>query len=204
MKVNDNYKINNLEMNDRNNHPLSAPPQQQLAVNVHNLTLTYGWRKKTCVLDRLQLQLPRGNIYGLLGPSGCGKTSLIRCILGMAPISSGSAISVFGHKPGSRRAPVPGAGVGYMPQDISLYPDLTIRETLQYFANLYGMDTESTVSRTKFLVDFLNLPDKDHFVGKCSGGQMRRVSLATALIHKPPLLILDEPTVGVDPLLRKR
>src|SRR5699024_637601 len=94
-------------------------------------------------------------------------------------------------------------GVGYMPQDISLYCDMSIRETLAYFGSLYGMKPEESLSRSDFLIAFLNLPNGDQFVGCLSGGQKRRVSLATALIHKPPLLILDEPTVGVDPLLRK-
>lgn len=102
----------------------------------------------------------------------------------MVKIKSGQ-ITVFGEGPGSSDAAIPGSGVGYMPQDISLYPDLTIRETLQYFASLYGLSSEHCLERINFLVDFLNLPDKGRFVGKLSGGQKRRVSLATALIHKP-------------------
>lgn len=102
----------------------------------------------------------------------------------MVKIRAGQ-ITVFGKEPGSSEAAIPGSGVGYMPQEISLYPDLTIRETLQYFASLYGLSSEHCSQRVNFLVDFLNLPDKGRFVGKLSGGQKRRVSLATALIHKP-------------------
>lgn len=89
-----------------------------------------------------------------------------------------------------------------MPQDLALFPDFTIRETLQYFGHLYRLDHKVTKDRTNFLISFLDLPESDRFVRNLSGGQKRRVSLAAALIHKPPLLILDEPTVGVDPLLR--
>ncbi|KAI2800302.1 hypothetical protein BLOT_013829 [Blomia tropicalis] len=170
------------------------------AIDVDRINLKFG--RKSNVLNGLSLQLPRGSIYGLLGPSGCGKTSLIRCILGVLSINSGS-INVFGKKPGKSGSTVPGSGVGYMPQDITLYYFLTIFETLQYYGSIFGLSSEQCSSRAHFLIKFLNLPNKDQQVGSLSGGQKRRVSLATALIHKPPLLVLDEPTVGVDPLLRK-
>ncbi|KAI2799937.1 hypothetical protein BLOT_012148 [Blomia tropicalis] len=173
--------------------------ERTLAIDVHQVDLAYD--KRSPVLNSLSLQLPSGSIYGLLGPSGCGKTSLIRCILGLVRVDSGS-IKVFNRKPNSYGSIVPGVGVGYMPQDISLFDDLSIDETLLYFANLYGLELGACWKRIRFLIDFLNLPAGYRSVGSLSGGQKRRVSLATALIHKPPLLILDEPTVGVDPLLR--
>ena len=176
----------------------------ELAIEIRDLVLTYGgcFQNKTEVIKGLSMEVPRGYIYGLLGPSGCGKTSLMRCILGILHPNSGS-ITVFGVKPSSRNSKVPGPGVGYMPQDITLYNDLTIAETLSYFAQLSGMTSKKIDKRSQFLISFLDLPDRNRLVGKLSGGQMRRTSLAVALIHKPPLLILDEPTVGVDPLLRK-
>ena len=96
-----------------------------------------------------------------------------------------------------------GPRVGYMPQEIALFPDFTIEETLTYFARLFNMTHKSIQERIKFLLAFLDLPDKTRLVGNLSGGQKRRVSLAVSLIHSPPLLILDEPTVGVDPVLRQ-
>ena len=171
----------------------------QLAIEVRDVHLIYSKNK---VLNDLELKVPCGSTFGLLGPSGCGKTSLIRCILGMVKVNSG-LINVFGQPPGSAHPNVPGSGVGYMPQDISLCPDLTVIETLNYFGRLYGLDDKKRSSRCRFLIKFLELSDTDQLVGSMSGGQKRRVSLATALIHEPPLLILDEPTVGVDPLLRK-
>ena len=174
------------------------------AIEVHNVHLTYGSQLNPVpVLKNLSMTVPRGSIYGLLGASGCGKTSLIRCILGMLKFSTGE-ISVFGHRPGSAESSVPGSGVGYMPQEITLYEDLTINETLRYFASLFGLSRAQVKERSQFLIDFLELPDPNRLVRNLSGGQRRRVSLATALIHKPPLLILDEPTVGVDPILRQR
>ncbi|KAJ6219075.1 hypothetical protein RDWZM_004887 [Blomia tropicalis] len=170
------------------------------AIDVENLSLSYG--KTVKVLKDLKIKVPLGSIYGLLGPSGCGKTSLIRCILGVSEYDSGS-VSVFGTKPGSRDSLIPGPDVGYMPQDTCLYSVLSIYETLQYFGRLYGLVNADLDRQAEFLISFLQLPDRDRLVGVLSGGQKRRLSLATALIHKPPLLILDEPTVGVDPLLRK-
>ena len=108
---------------------------------------------------------------------------------------------MFGMDPANSTAL--GPRVGYMPQEIALFPDFTIDETLIFFARLYGMKDKEFRPRIKFLLSFLDLPDKRRLVGNLSGGQKRRVSLAVSLIHSPPLLILDEPTVGVDPLLRQ-
>lgn len=180
---------------------------EPLAVEVTNLRLSYGGGsaksgRSHTILNGLNMQVPRGSIYGLLGPSGCGKTSLIRCLIGSVRHGSGS-VTVFGRKPGSPGCNIPGRDVGYMPQDISLYHELSIAETLRYFATLYNMPGDITEKRVTFLIHFLALPDQHRLVGVLSGGQKRRVSLATALIHRPPLLLLDEPTVGVDPLLRQ-
>src|SRR5699024_6026218 len=130
----------------------------------------------------------RGTIFGLLGPSGCGKTSLIRCLIGTLKCSSG-AVTVLGHEPGSKNSSVPGASVGFMPQEITLYDDLTIDETLRYFAALLGMSELKIKSQIEFFLSFLHLSEPSRLVRNLSGGQKRRVSLATALIHKPPLLI---------------
>ena len=142
------------------------------------------------------------NSYGLLGPSGCGKTTLLRCLVGRLNLESGS-MKVFGINPSSGGNSVLGSRVGYMPQEIALFPDFTIDETLTFFARLFGMKDSAIKERIKFLLNFLELPDKRRLVGNLSGGQKRRVSLAVSLVHSPPLLILDEPTVGVDPVLRQ-
>lgn len=142
-----------------------------------------------------------GKIYALLGSSGCGKTTLLRIILGRMSPKKGK-IEVFGQKPGVGHCNIPGSGVGYMPQELALTTAFTIEETLYYYGLLHHMSKPEIDEKTDFFVEFLNLPPKDRQVAQCSGGQQRRVSIATTLLHDPPLLILDEPTVGVDPLLR--
>lgn len=152
------------------------------------------------VVYLISLSLPRS--YGLLGPSGCGKTTLLRCIVGRLNPRQGS-VHVFGRRPGRSGSYIPGPGVGYMPQELTLYPEFSIHETLTYFGRLFRIESHVLRERTAFLLRFLGLPEKGRLVKNLSGGQKRRVSLAAALIHRPPLLILDEPTVGVDPLLRQ-
>ena len=167
------------------------------AISVKNVHKQFGrGSKKFSVLSDLCMNVPKGCIYGLLGPSGCGKTTLLHCIVGKHKIQSGS-IKVFGENPR------PGGAIGYMPQEMALYREFSIKETLEYFGRIFGMKKSDIKLRTIFLLDFLDLPKSSKLIGNLSGGQQRRVSLASALLHNPQLLILDEPTVGVDPLLRQ-
>lgn len=180
-----------------------ANSQVTNAVLFSDVKMSYGQgKKKVQVLRGIDMKVPEGAIYALLGPSGCGKTTLCNCITGRNKPTSGK-VSVFNKTPGSSGSNIPGPIIGYMPQEISLFPDFTIEETLLFFSNLYRLDRRRAKDRVEFLVDFLELPDKKRMVANLSGGQQRRVSLAAALIHSPPLLILDEPTVGVDPVLRQ-
>lgn len=110
----------------------------------------------------------------------------------------------MGGKPGSPGSGVPGPRLGYMPQEVALYGEFTMRETMIFFGTIADMTRAQVEARVDFLTDLLLLPCSDKYVKTLSGGQQRRVSLAAALIHEPELLILDEPTVGVDPLLRQK
>ena len=129
---------------------------------------------------------------------------MLQCIVGKRKLKSGS-VTVLGSKPGGSGR-VPGPHVGYMPQELALYNEFTIDETLSYFGYIFGMAPAKIRERTDFLIEFLDLPSSKkskRLIREMSGGQQRRVSLAAALLHQPELLILDEPTVGVDPLLRR-
>lgn len=177
--------------------------RKQQAVCVRRACKKYGSKSSPyIILDGLNMTVPKGSIYGLLGASGCGKTTLLNCIVGRKRLNSGE-IWVLGGTPGSRGSGVPGPRVGYMPQEVALYGEFTIRETMHYFGWIAGMKNRDIEDRLAFLVEFLMLPDADRHVKNLSGGQQRRVSFAATLIHEPELLILDEPTVGVDPLLRQ-
>ncbi|XP_026729847.1 ABC transporter G family member 20-like [Trichoplusia ni] len=155
------------------------------------------------VLKEMDMVVDRGIIYGLLGPSGCGKTTLLSCIVGRRKLDSGN-IWVLGGRPGEKGSGVPGPRVGYMPQDIALVGEFTVRDAIYYFGRIYGMKMEKMVERFEFLSNLLDLPSGNRLIKTLSGGQQRRVSLAAALVHEPELLILDEPTVGLDPVLRER
>ncbi|XP_046748724.1 ABC transporter G family member 23 isoform X2 [Diprion similis] len=191
-------------------NPVMATPglnnvawNRQQAVSVRHAFKTYGSSKNpNHVLQNLNMTVAKGSIYGLLGASGCGKTTLLSCIVGRRRLNSGE-IWVLGGKPGTKGSGVPGKRVGYMPQEIALYGEFTIRETMMYFGWIFGMGTAEIVERLRFLLNFLDLPSQNRLVKNLSGGQQRRVSFAVALMHDPELLILDEPTVGVDPLLRQ-
>ena len=151
--------------------------------------------KQNKILNGLSMRVKTGTIYALLGPSGCGKTTLLSCILGRKHLKSGE-ISVFNGCPGDRSIGLPGGLVGYMPQDICLYHEFTIRETFQYFARLHRISSETLEKQQQSLLDLLDLPEPGRLVSDLSGGQKRRLSFAVSLIHSPRILILDEPTVG--------
>lgn len=171
-----------------------------LAVEVNGAHRFYG---SLHVLKELDMKVPYGCIYGLLGSSGCGKTTLLRCILGRLQLAEGD-IKVLGKSPGTRGHTIPGKDVGYMPQELALFGDFTMLETMYYFGILHGLSFKKIRERGQFLLELLELPSVNKRIRNLSGGQQRRVSFAVAMLQEPPLLILDEPTVGVDPLLRSK
>jgi len=148
------------------------------------------------VLHELDLDVPVGEITGLLGPSGCGKSTLMRAIVGVQIVQGGS-VTVLGEAAGSAGLR---ARVGYVTQAPSVYLDLSVEENLRYFATIVRA-APARVEEVMRAVDIRQLAGRP--VGALSGGQVARVSLATALLAEPPLLVLDEPTVGLDPVLRR-
>lgn len=138
-----------------------------------------------------------------MGASGCGKTTLLSCIIGMIGLDGGQIVTL-GHKTKANEILKAGYRIGYMPQETALIGELTIKETIYYFGKVFQMSYEKLRDRYDMLHKLLELPRGDQRVEECSGGQMRRVSFAAAMIHEPDLLILDEPTVGLDPILREK
>lgn len=147
----------------------------------------------------LDLRIGQGLLYGLIGPNGSGKTTAIKMLVGLLRPTSGSA-QILGENTPVRKAV---ARIGYMPQEMAIYPDLTIHENIELFGQLYSMSVESLSAREKTLLKMTDLEDRrNSLVSHLSGGMKHRVSLVCALIHDPQVLFLDEPTVGVDPELR--
>ena len=162
------------------------------AVVIDHLTVRRGQRT---ALDDVSLRIARGTITGLLGPSGCGKTTLMRSIVGTQIIASGT-VTVLGKPAGSADLR---SRVGYVTQNPTVYDDLRVVDNVRYFASLYG----SSSTDADEAIAAVGLDDHAKALcGNLSGGQRTRVSLACALVSRPDLLILDEPTVGLDPVLR--
>lgn len=161
------------------------------AVDVRDVVKTFGELR---ALDRVTLSVRRGEVYGLLGPNGSGKTTLIRMLVGLYRPDAGR-VAVLGRAAGD--AGVLGR-IGYMTQKAALYGDLSVRENVDFFAAVYGAR-----DRADEVLRVVELDRRaDSVVATLSGGMQQRLSLACALVHRPDLLLLDEPTVGIDPLLR--
>jgi len=166
------------------------------AIVTSKLVKRFG--KFTAVND-LDLTIEDGQTYGLLGPNGSGKTTAIRMICGLLEPTSGT-INVLGRTMPSKEVL---SSLGYMPQDVAIYVDNTVHENLELFGSLYGMAPEAFKKREEEMLKFVDLAGwKNSLASTLSGGMRHRLSLACALLHEPKLLILDEPTVGVDPELR--
>ena len=162
------------------------------AVVVQNLDVTRGDNQ---VLRNLDFEVATGQVTGLLGPSGCGKTTLMRTLVGVQQITRGT-VDVFGAPAGSASLR---DQIGYVTQQASVYDDLTVAENLRFFGRILGVDD----ARVDECIETVSLGDfRDRVVARLSGGQRSRVSLAVALLGHPRLLVLDEPTVGLDPVLR--
>jgi ABC-2 type transport system ATP-binding protein len=172
-----------------------APPAPSpAAIDIDGLRVDRGGRP---ILRDVTLRVPAGRIVGLLGPSGCGKSTLMRSIVGVQIVAAGR-VTVLGEPAGSaglRRR------VGYVTQSPSVYADLTVRENLVYFRRIVGAPAEAVDAA----IDAVSLgTHADRLAGSLSGGQRIRVSLAAALLGRPELLVLDEPTVGLDPVVRRQ
>jgi ABC-2 type transport system ATP-binding protein len=167
------------------------------AIAVRDLRVVRGSRT---VIPGLTLDVPRGQVVGLLGPSGCGKTTLMRSIVGVQVVAGGQ-VQVLGRPAGSSDLR---QRVGYVTQAPSVYADLTVAENLRYFAAVIGVRRRALAAEVQRVLELVDLTDHAGArVDALSGGQSSRVSLGAALVGAPELLVLDEPTVGLDPVLRR-
>ncbi len=172
----------------------------EYAVEVKNLTRRFG---DFTAVDRVSFEVERGEIFGFLGPNGAGKTTTIKMLTGLLDPSDGEG-RVAGHDirtehPAIRRR------IGYMSQKFSLYPDLTVAENIELFAGLYAVQGERLDARRRWILEMARLQDApDHLTADLPLGWKQRLALGCALVHEPPILFLDEPTSGVDPVARRR
>jgi ABC-2 type transport system ATP-binding protein len=175
------------------------PAGGDVAVRTTGLRKVFG---SLVAVDRLDLEVHRGEVFGLLGPNGSGKTTTIRMLCGLLEPTAGQAIvagiDVVQDPEGVRRR------IGYMSQRYGLYDDLTISENIRFYASMYGLRGARRDARVQALLDDLALrPRKDQMAGTLSGGWKQRLALACATAHEPDMLFLDEPTAGVDPASRR-
>ncbi|MFN2136575.1 MAG: ABC transporter ATP-binding protein [Candidatus Promineifilaceae bacterium] len=168
-------------------------------VSMRNVTKLFG---DVTALRKITLDVPRGGIFGFIGPSGCGKTTTVRVLIGNYKASAGE-ISVLGKSPEAFTANDQ-RRIGYMPQLFILYPELTVWENLNFAASIYGYPLNRK-ERLHQLLDLVELTGHEKkLVRNISGGMQRRLSLASTLVHDPELIFLDEPTSGIDPVLRRK
>ncbi|MBU3207144.1 ABC transporter ATP-binding protein [Clostridium algidicarnis] len=171
-----------------------------MIVQVENLIKRYD---NMLAIDNLSLDIREGDIFGLLGPNGAGKTTLINSMLGLTKVDSGS-IKIFGKDIKEHEMYVK-KNIGIVPQEIALYEDLTAYENLMFFGRLYGLRGESLKEAVESAFEFTAIEGrKNEIVKQYSGGMQRRLNIACAIVHKPKLVIMDEPTVGIDPQSRNQ
>ncbi len=175
-------------------HPVDEP-----VISIAGLSRRFG---ELVAVDRVSFAIRKGAIFGLLGPNGSGKSTIIRMLCGVLAPSEGSA-RVLGYDV-VRQAESIKREIGYMSQKFSLYADLSVRENLEFYGRIYGLDVERLAERIRAVVDLTGLHDKmDQLAGTLSGGWKQRLALACALIHEPKVIFLDEPTAGIDPVARR-
>ena len=166
-------------------------------ISINHVSRSFG---KQQVLEDINLKIFEGEIFGLLGPSGAGKTTLVKLLTGLDLPTTGE-VYLFGERMPTLKLI---NSIGYMAQSDALYEDLTAKENLQFFSELYGLKGKKQTRRIKEVIDLVQLSnDLTKLVSNYSGGMKRRLSLAIAMLHEPKILILDEPTVGIDPVLRQ-
>jgi len=167
-------------------------------VEIKELTKKFG---DFTAVDNVDLSIKEGEIYGLLGPNGAGKSTIINMICGLITTTKGS-IEILG-KDNKKNSTFTKKNIGVVPQDIAVYEDLTCIENVKFFASLYGIRGEKLTQKAKDALEFVGLSDKAKcFPASFSGGMKRRLNIACAIAHTPKLIIMDEPTVGIDPQSR--
>ena len=175
-------------------------PDEVLPVVLEHVSKRLGNRE---ALHDLSLEVHKGEVFALVGPSGCGKTTTVRLMCHLYWPTSGT-VRVLGHDHNNWPAAMR-ERIGYMPQTAALYPRLTVEENLRYVASLYGLAPRQRAERIAALLDLVELADaRSTLAANLSGGMRRRVALASALLHQPELIFVDEPTAGLDPALRVR
>lgn len=177
-----------------------GPPGAETVVLMRDVSKSFG---NAQVVRGLQLELHRGGLVGLIGPSGSGKTTTIRLLLGVYDVSEGE-VRVFGEQPYRFRRHTR-ERIGYLPQQFVLYPTLTVDENLNFAAAAYGLGPFKRRRAKRDVLDLVGLTEhRKTLAGKISGGMQRRLGLAATLLHQPELIFLDEPTAGIDPILREQ
>ncbi len=174
----------------------------EIAIKADGLTKRYPSRKKIEAIQNVSLEIPKGILYGLVGPDGAGKTTTLRILSSVMEPSAGQ-VDIFGFNTKKQPEEIRRL-LGYMPQNFSLYPDLSVLENLNFFADIQLVPTEEKRDRIEEMLRFTHLQEfKSRRAGKLSGGMKKKLALACAMVHAPQVLILDEPSTGVDPVSRR-